>query len=166
MKEANYLNMTTILTAVKTALKKAADWLASHKWHIVCALLLVLLLCGVWVRHSSTLLVLLLCGVWVRHSSTAREISSLRSAYAESVEQVRALEDEVTSLRVELDRKKEEIVRLQQEHDRAIREVTADAYRKARTLSDDELLDAYNKLITGARQRNADRERADTSAEE
>ena len=142
--------MTKIMKTVKTVLKRAADWLASHKWHIAGLLLIALLLCGVWVRHSST----------------AREISSLRSAYAQSVEQVRQLEDEVTSLRVELDRKKEEIVRLQQEHDRAIKEVTADAYRKARTLSDDELLAAYNRLIAGARSRNADRERADTSAEE
>ena len=139
-----------ITEKIKTLLSKAADWLASHKWHIVCALLLILLLCGVWVRHSST----------------AREISSLRSAYAQSVEQVRQLEDEVTYLRVELDRKKEEIVQLQERHDRAIREVTADAYRKARTLSDDELLAAYNRLIVGARQRNAERERADTGSEE
>lgn len=142
--------MTKIMTAVKTALKKAADWLASHKWLLV----------------GLALIALLFCGVWVRHSSTAREISSLRSAYAQSVEQVRALEDEVTSLRVELDRKKEEIVRLQERHDRAIREVTAGAYRKARTLSDDELLAAYNKLISGARSRNAHRERADTGSEE
>ena len=142
--------MTKIMKTVKTVLKRAADWLASHKWHIAGLLLITLLLCGVWVRHSST----------------AREISSLRSAYAQSVEQVKQLEDKVTSLRVALDRKREEIVRLQQEHDRAIREVTADAYRKARTLSDDELLAAYNKLISGARQRNAERERTDTSAEE
>ena len=142
--------MTKIIAAVKTALQKAADWLASHKWLLV----------------GLALIALLLCGVWARHSSTAREISSLRSAYAQSVEQVRQLEDEVTSLRVALDRKKEEIVRLQQEHDRAIREVTADAYRKARTLSDGELLAAYNRLIDGARQRNAERERTDTSAEE
>lgn len=147
------MKITDIITQAKTWIKdklsRAADWLASHKWHLVGLALIVLLLCGVWVRHYS-----------------AREISSLRSAYAQSVEQVRALEDEVTSLKVELNRKKEEIVRLQQEHDRAIREVTADAYRKARTLSDDELLAAYNKLISGARSRNAERERSDTSAEE
>ena len=142
--------LTEITEKIKTLLSKAADWLASHKWLLV----------------GLALIALLLCGVWARHSSTAREISSLRSAYAQSVEQVRQLEDEVTYLRVELDRKKEEIVQLQERHDRAIREVTADAYRKARTLSDDELLAAYNKLIAGARQRNADRERADTSAEE
>ena len=135
---------------IKKKLSAAGDWLSSHKWHLV----------------GLALIALLLCGVWVRHSSTAREISSLRSAYAQSVEQVRQLEDEVTSLCVELDRKKEEIVQLQERHDRAIREVTADAYRKARTLSDDELLAAYNKLIAGARQRNADRGWADTSAEE
>ena len=139
-----------ITEKIKTLLSKAADWLSSHKWHIAGLLLIALLLCGVWVRHYST----------------AREISSLRSAYAQSVEQVRQLEDEVTSLRVELDRKREEIVRLQQEHDRAIREVTADAYRKARTLSDDELLVAYNRLIDGARSRNAERERRDSRSEE
>lgn len=136
---------------IKEKLSAAGDWLSSHKWHIV----------GV------ALVALLLCGVWVRHSSTAREISSLRSAYTQSVERVRALEDKVASLQTALDRKQEEIYRLQQEHDRAIKEVTADAYRKARTLSDDELLDAYNRLIAGARSRNAERERrTDTSAEE
>ena len=144
------MDINSLKNRIKDKLGRAADWLSSHKWYIAGLLLIALLLCGVWVRHSST----------------ARGISSLRSAYAQSVEQVRALEDEVTSLRVELDRKREEIVRLQQEHDRAIREVTADAYRKARTLSDDELLAAYNKLISGARSRNADRERADTGSEE
>lgn len=135
---------------IKKKLSAAGDWLSSHKWHIV----------------GLALVALLLCGVWAKHSSTAREISSLRSAYAQSVEQVRVLEDKVTSLQATLDRKQEEIYRLQQEHDRKIREVTADAYHKARTLSDDELLAAYNRLIDGARQRNADRERTDTSAEE
>ena len=144
------MDINSLKNRIKDKLSRAADWLSSHKWHIA----------------GLALIALLLCGVWVRHSSTAREISSLRSAYAQSVEQVKQLEDKVTSLRAALDRKREEIVRLQQEHDRAIREVTADAYRKARTLSDDELLAAYNKLISGARSRNADRERTDTSAEE
>ena len=144
------MDINSLKNRIKDKLSRAADWLSSHKWHIA----------------GLALIALLFCGVWARHSSTARELSSLRSAYAQSVEQVRQLEDEVTSLRVELDRKKEEIVQLQQEHDRAIREVTADAYRKARTLSDDELLAAYNRLIDGARQRNAERERADTGFEE
>ena len=144
------MDINNLKNQIKDKLGRAADWLSSHKWHIAGLLLIALLLCGVWMRHYST----------------AREISSLRSAYAQSVEQVRQLEDEVTSLKVELDRKKEEIVQLQERHDRAIKEVTADAYRKARTLSDDELLAAYNKLISGARSRNADRERADTGSEE
>ena len=144
------MDINSMKNWIKDKLGRAADWLSSHKWHIAGLLLIALLLCGVWVRHSST----------------AREISSLRSAYAQSVEQVRQLEDEVTSLRVELDRKKEEIVQLQERHDREIKEVTADAYRKARTLSDDELLAAYNRLISGARSRNAERERADTGSEE
>lgn len=144
------MDINSLKNRITDKLSRAVDWLASHKWHIAGLLLIALLLCGVWVRHSST----------------AREISSLRSAYAQSVEQVRQLEDEVTSLRVELDRKREEIVQLQQEHDRAIREVTADAYRKARTLSDDKLLAAYNRFIDGARSRNAERERADTGSEE
>ena len=144
------MDINNLKNQIKDKLGRAADWLSSHKWHIA----------------GLALIALLLCGVWVRHSSTAREISSLCSAYAQSVEQVRQLEDEVTSLRVELDRKKEEIVQLQERHDRAIKEVTADAYRKARTLSDDELLAAYNRLIDGARSRNAERERADTGSEE
>ena len=144
------MDINSLKNRIKDKLSRAADWLASHKWLLV----------------GLALIALLLCGVWARHSSTAREISSLRSAYAQSVEQVKQLEDKVTSLRVALDRKKEEIVQLQERHDRAIREVTADAYRKARTLSDGELLAAYNRLIDGARQRNADRERTDTSTDE
>lgn len=143
--------MEKILTKIKAWLKKAADWLASHKWHLV----------------GLALIALLVLGIYARDLSLKRELSSLSSAYAQSVEQVKALEDKVTSLQTELDRKQEEIYRLQQEHDRAIEEVTADAYRKARTLSDDELLAAYNRLIDGARKRNADRERrTDTSDEE
>ena len=144
------MDINSLKNWIKDKLSRAADWLASHKWHIVGLIILALLLCGVWAKHSST----------------AREISSLSSAYAQSVEQVRVLEDKVTSLQAELDRKQEEIYRLQQKHDRAIKEVTSDAYRKARTLSDDELLAAYNRLIDGARQRNADRERRDSNAEE
>ena len=143
------MDINSLTNWIKDKLSRAADWLVLHKWHLI----------------GLALIALLLCGVWVRHSSTSREISSLRSAYAQSVEQVKQLEDKVTSLQTALDRKQEEIYRLQQEHDRKIREVTADAYRKARTLSDDELLAAYNRLIDGARQRNAERERTDTSPE-
>lgn len=131
-------------------IKKAADWIKSHRWHIVGAALLALLALGIYAR------------AW----QTQREISSLRTAYAQSVEQVKALETETIKLRAELDRKREEIVELQEANDRAIREVTAGAYRKARNLSDAELLDAYNRLITGARKRNADRERRDSGVEE
>ena len=139
-----------ITAKLKELLSKAADWLASHKWHLV----------------GLALIALLVLGIYARDASIKRELSSLNSAYAQSVEQVKQLEDKVTSLRAELDRKQEEIYRLQEEHDRAIKEVTADAYRKARTLSDDELLAAYNRLISGARSRNAERERADTGSEE
>lgn len=136
---------------IKEKLSAAGDWLSSHKWHLV----------------GLALIALLVLGIYARDSSIKRELSSLSSAYAANLEQVKQLEDKVTSLQTELDRKQEEIYRLQQDHDRAIKEVTADAYRKARTLSDDELLDAYNRLIAGARSRNAERERrTDTSAEE
>lgn len=49
------------------------------------------------------------------------------------------------------------------------RQVTQNAYQNSKkstsSMSDNELVDAYNNFITGARDRNAERERADTSTD-
>ena len=135
---------------IKEWIAQAADWIKSNKWRLILG--------GV--------LAILALALWLRDCSIRRELSSLSSAYAQSVERVKTLEAETQKLKTELDRKREEIVELQKSNDKAIREVTGNAYRKARNLSDAQLLDAYNALIAGARSRNAERERTDTSAEE
>lgn len=144
------MDINSLKNRITDKLSRAADWLASHSWQIALVAFLLLFALGVWVRASET----------------SREISELKSAYSESVEQLKTLEAETVRLKNELEKKQAEIAALQQANDRKIKEVTTSAYRKAYAVSDDDLLNAYNDVISGARRRNADRGRADTSPEE
>lgn len=123
------------------------QWLYDHKWQIVTVLLLVGAAAALW--------------AWIedRHSA---ELAVLRNELARNEQELQAASRQVEELRAQLGRKQEEIAQLQRTNDRHIQEVTANAYKQARALGDDDLLAAYNRLISGARSRNADRERADT----
>lgn len=122
------------------------QWLYDHKWQIVTVLLLVGA-AALW--------------AWIedRHSA---ELAVLRNELARNDQELQAASRQVEELRAQLGRKQEEIAKLQRTNDRRIQEVTSNAYKQARALGDDDLLAAYNRLITGARSRNVDRERADT----
>lgn len=123
------------------------QWLYDHKWQIVTVLLLVGAAAALW--------------AWIedRHSA---ELAVLRNELARNDQELQAASRQVEELRAQLGRKQEEIAKLQRTNDRRIQEVTSNAYKQARALGDDDLLAAYNRLITGARSRNVDRERADT----
>ena len=127
------------------------QWLYDHKWQIVTVLLLVGVAAALW--------------AWIedRHSA---ELAVLRNELARNEQELQTASQQVEELRAQLGRKQEEISQLQRTNDRRIQEVTSNAYKQARALGDDDLLAAYNRLITGARQRNADRERTDSSSEE
>lgn len=123
------------------------QWLYDHKWQIVTVLLLVGVAAALW--------------AWIedRHSA---ELAALRNELARNEQELQTASQQVEELRAQLGRKQEEISQLQRTNDRRIQEVTSNAYKQARALGDDDLLAAYNRLITGARQRNADRERTDS----
>lgn len=123
------------------------QWLYDHKWQIVTVLLLVGVAAALW--------------AWIedRHSA---ELAVLRNELARNEQELQTASQQVEELRAQLGRKQEEISQLQRTNDRRIQEVTSNAYKQARALGDDDLLAAYNRLITGARSRNVDRERADT----
>lgn len=127
------------------------QWLYDHKWQIVTVLLLVGVAAALW--------------AWIedRHSA---ELAVLRNELARNEQELQTASQQVEELRAQLGRKQEEISQLQRTNDRRIQEVTSNAYKQARALGDDDLLAAYNRLITGARSRNADRERTDSSSEE
>ena len=123
------------------------QWLYDHKWQIVTVLLLVGVAAALW--------------AWIedRHSA---ELAVLRNELARNEQELQTASQQVEELRAQLGRKQEEISQLQRTNDRRIQEVTSNAYKQARALGDDDLLAAYNRLITGARSRNVDRERADS----
>lgn len=123
------------------------QWLYDHKWQIVTVLLLVGVAAALW--------------AWIedRHSA---ELAVLRNELARNEQELQWASRQVEELRAQLGRKQEEIAQLQRTNDRRIQEVTSNAYKQARALGDDDLLAAYNRLISGARSRNVDRERADT----
>lgn len=132
---------------IRTILTKAADWARRNKyWLLVLAVLLLTVLLALWALDA--------------HRSV--QLSALRAEYAVTAEKLRAAEAETAAARKELAEKTAALAALQTANDRHIQEVTANAYKQARALGDDDLLAAYNRLITGARQRNADRERTDS----
>mgnify|MGYP002616635241 CR=1 FL=1 len=122
-------------------------WLCEHKWQIIAAPLIVGAAVALWSWMDD------------RHSA---KMSVLQKEIAQNEQELQAAGRQAEDLRAQLARKQEEIEQLQRNNDRRVKEVIANAYKKARALSDDDLLAAYNRLISGARSRNADRERTDS----
>ena len=131
----------------KTILTKAADWVRENKS---------------WLLVLSVLLAAALLALWALDAHRSAQLSALRAEYAATTEKLNAAEAETEAARLELEEKTAALAALQTANDRHVEEVTVNAYKKARALSDDDLLAAYNRLISGARSRNADRERANT----
>ena len=142
--------METETPTKKPVLTEAADWTRQNKYWLL--VLVMLLLAASF-------------ALWVLDARRSAQLSALRAEYAATAEKLKAAEAEVQESRQRLAEKTAELVALQTANDRRVKEVTADAYKKARALPDDSLVDAFNALITGARQRNADRERADSGSE-
>jgi predicted negative regulator of RcsB-dependent stress response len=135
----------------RAILTKAADWARQNKY-CLCVL--------------AVLLLAALLAFWALDAHRSVQLSELRAEYAATAEKLRAAEAETAAARKELAEKTAELAAQQASNDRRIQEVTSNAYKQARALGDDDLLAAYNRLITGARSRNADRERTDSSSEE
>lgn len=125
-------------------LAKIKAWITEHKRQIIIGLTAFILLVALLAYN--------------RHKS--EELTDLTVAYRSNLEILKVLNDKVTSLENELSKKQEEISRLQADNDRKVKELANDAYEKAHNLSDDDLSDAFDSLISGARGRNEERKRS------
>ena len=132
-------------------LTKAADWTRQNKYWLL--VLVMLLLAASF-------------ALWTLDAYRSAQLSAMRAEYTAVSARLKTAEAETAIARQALAEKTAALVAMQTDNDRRIREVTANAYKQARALSDDDLLAAYNRLIAGARSRNALRERADTGSEE
>lgn len=126
---------------------RAADWIAQNKY---------------WLLAVAVLLAAGLSALWALDAHRSAQLSAMRADYTAVSAKLKKAEAETAAARLALEQKTAALVAMQTANDRRIQEVTANAYKQARALSDDDLLAAYNRLIDGARSRNADRERADT----
>lgn len=131
----------------KPILTRAADWIAQNKY---------------WLLAVAVLLAAGLFALWTLDAYRSAQLSAMRAEYTAVSARLKTAEAETAIARQALAEKTAELAALQASNDRRIQEVTANAYKQARALGDDDLLAAYNRLITGARSRNVDRERADS----
>lgn len=142
--------METETPTKKPVLTEAADWTRQNKYWLL--VLVMLLLAASF-------------ALWVLDARRSAQLSAMRADYTAVSAKLKTAEAETAAARQALEQKTAALAAIQTANDRCVKEVTANAYKQARALSDDDLLAAYNRLITGARSRNADRERTDTGSE-
>lgn len=124
--------------------EKIKEWITEHKRQIIIGL-------------TAFILVIALIA-FNRYKSG--ELADLSAAYQSNLATLKVLEEKVISLENELSKKQEEISRLQADNDKKVKELANNAYKEAHNLSDDDLSSAFDGLISGARRRNAERERS------
>ena len=86
------------------------------------------------------------------------QLQKLKIAYAENVGQLEILQTLSQEQLVRIEEQKKTITALQKERDRAVKEAVKNAYIKGSTISDSNILDAWNDTIRRSRERNAERE--------
>lgn len=86
------------------------------------------------------------------------QLQKLKISYAENVGQLEILQTLSQEQLVRIEEQKKTITALQKERDKAIKEVVKNAYIKGSTISDSNILDAWNDTIRRSRERNAERE--------
>ena len=86
------------------------------------------------------------------------QLQKLKIAYAENVGQLEILQTLSQEQLVRIEEQKKTITALQKERDKAVKEAVKNAYIKGSTISDSNILDAWNDTIRRSRERNAERE--------
>ncbi|MEG1544866.1 MAG: hypothetical protein RR382_10145 [Tannerellaceae bacterium] len=137
--------METERQTKKQVLTKAADWIKENRYWLLAL--------GVFLGAG-------LLALWALDAHRSAQLSALRTEYAATTEKLRAAEVEAEVARLVLTEKTEALAALQTDNDQKIKVVTLNAYKEARTIPDDRITDSLNALITGARGRNEDRDRA------
>ena len=126
---------------MKTPLKKAADWVKENRsW-------LIVLVAG-------------LLALWALDVHRSVQLSALQNDYTIVTGKLKVAESEAEAARTALSEKSAALIALQTANDQKIKVVTLNAYKEARAIPDDRITDSLNALISGARNRNEDRDRA------
>ena len=86
------------------------------------------------------------------------QLQDLKIAYAENIGQLEILQTLSQEQLVRIEEQKKTITALQKERDKAVKEAVKNAYIKGSTISDSNILDAWNDTIRRSRERNAERE--------
>lgn len=95
--------------------------------------------------------------VWQDRRLTAK-IEQLQIANQVKAEQIKAIEAEKSNLQSQISNLKKQVTALQAQNDYRIEEAGRDAYQTAYDMPDNDVLDSFNQLITGARRRNSVRQ--------
>lgn len=86
------------------------------------------------------------------------QLQDLKIAYAEKQAQLEIYQTLTQEYLIQIEDQKKAINNLQKERDRAVKEAVKNAYIKGSTISDSNILDAWNDTIRRSRERNAERE--------
>ena len=105
-------------------------------------------------------IILLVIGIFVFFyiKKQDEQLQKLKIAYAENVGQLEILQTLSQEQLVRIEEQKKTITALQKERDKAVKEAVKNAYIKGSTISDSNILDAWNDTIRRSRERNAERE--------
>ena len=85
------------------------------------------------------------------------QLQDLKIAYAEKQAQLEIYQTLTQEYLIQIEDQKKAINNLQKERDRAVKEAVKNAYIKGSTISDSNILDAWNDTICRSRERNAER---------
>lgn len=86
------------------------------------------------------------------------QLQDLKIAYTEKQAQLEIYQTLTQEYLIQIEDQKKAINNLQKERDRAVKEAVKNAYIKGSTISDSNILDAWNDTIRRSRERNAERE--------
>jgi len=85
------------------------------------------------------------------------QLQDLKIAYTEKQAQLEIYQTLTQEYLIQIEDQKKAINNLQKERDRAVKEAVKNAYIKGSTISDSNILDAWNDTIRRSRERNAER---------
>lgn len=85
------------------------------------------------------------------------QLQDLKIAYTETQAQLEIYQTLTQEYLIQIEDQKKAINNLQKERDRAVKEAVKNAYIKGSTISDSNILDAWNDTIRRSREHNAER---------
>ncbi len=116
-----------------------------------------------WVKENRSCLIVLVAGLlalWALDVHRSAQLSALQNDYTIVTEKLKVAESKAEAARTALSEKSAALFAIQTANDQKIKVVTLNAYKEARAIPDDRITDSLNALISGARNRNENRDRA------